>query len=152
MNLIEINDAIQKIVTMTTRADKLHIAGSVIFYIFLVMFLAEAIMILISVYRGEMCKSVNIIFWIAVLFMGISVTLWSISDKIRESAHSNEKQLLEDIVNSKNCSDVFADSDKLSFTYTSDGATTPVEYDIPINDKLQAYINVLIIKKYLTEQ
>lgn len=152
MNLIEINDAIQKIVTMTTRADRFHIAGSVIFYIFLATFLAEAIMILINIYRGEMRKSVNIIFWIAVLFMGISVTLWSISDKIRESAHSNEKQLLEDIVNSENCSDVFVDSDQLSFTYTSDGATTPVEYDIPINDKLQAHINVLIIKKYRTEQ
>lgn len=148
MNLIEINDAIQKIVTMITRADKLHIAGSVIFYIVLATFLAEAIMILISVYRGEMCKSVNIIFWIAVLFMGMSVTLWSISGKIRESADSCKKQLLEDIVNSENCSDILVDNDKVSFTYTSDGVTTPVEYNIPISDKLQAYINVLIIRNY----
>ena len=152
MNLIEINDAIQKIVTMITRADKLKIAGIVILYIFLAMVLADAIMIRISVERGEMCKSVNIIFWVAALFIVMNITLCSISDKIRESAHSNEKQLLEDIINSENCSDVFVDSDKLSFTYTSDGATTPVEYDIPINDKLQAYINVLIIKKYRTEQ
>lgn len=152
MNLIEINDAIQKIVTMTTRADKLNIAGIVIIYIFFATVLAEIIMIRIGVERGEMYKSVHIIFWVAILFMGISVTLWSIAGKIKESAHSNEKQLLEDIVNSENCSDVFVDNDKLSFTYTSDGVTTPVEYDIPISDELQAHINVLIIKKYRTEQ
>lgn len=151
MNLIEINDAIQKIVTMTTRADRLNIAANVVFYIFLATALAGAIMIRISAHRGEMCKSVNIILWVAVLFMGMSVTLWSISGKIRESADSSKKQLLEDIVNSENCSDVFVDNDKVSFTYTSDGVTTPVEYDIPISDKLQAYINVLIIRNYQKE-
>ena len=78
-------------------------------------------------------------------------TLCSISGKVRESADSCKKQLLEDIVNSENCSDVFVDSDQLSFTYTSDGVTTPVEYDIPISDKLQAYINVLIIRNYQKE-
>lgn len=152
MNLIEINDAIQKIVTMTTRADRLNIAGSVIFYIFLATILAGTIMIRISVHRGEMCKSVNIILWVAVLFMGMSVTLWSISKNVEKSADSSKKQLLEDIVNSENCSDVFVDSDKISFTYTFDGVTTPVEYDIAINDKIQAYANILIIRKYQTEQ
>lgn len=152
MNLLEINDAIQKIVTMSTRADRLNIAGIVFLYIFFATVIAEAIMIRISVERGEMHKSVNIIFWVAVLFMGMSVTLWSISGKIRESADSSKKQLLEDIVNSENCSDVFVDSDKISFTYTFDGVTTPVEYDIAINDKIQAYANVLIIRKYQTEQ
>lgn len=136
---------------MTTRADRLNIAGIVILYILFATVIAEAIMIRISVYRGEMCKSVNIIFWVAVLFIGMIATLCSISGKIRESAHSSEKQLLEDIVNSENCSDVFVDNDKLSFTYTSDGVTTPVEYDIPISDKLQAYINVLIIRNYQKE-
>lgn len=81
----------------------------------------------------------------------MSVTLWSISGKIRESADSSKKQLLEDIVNNENYSDVFVNSDKISFTYTSDGVTTPVEYDIPISDKLQAYINVLIIRNYQKE-
>mgnify|MGYP000687719635 CR=1 FL=1 len=151
MNLIEINDAIQKIVTMTTKADRLNIARIVILYILFATVIAEAIMILISVYRGEMCKSVNIIFWVAVLFIGMIATLCSISGKVRESADSSKKQLLEDIVNSENCSDVFVDNDKVSFTYTSDGVTTPVEYDIPISDKLQAYINVLIIRNYQKE-
>lgn len=151
MNLIEINDAIQKIVTMITIADRLNIAGIVILYILFATVIVEAIMIRISVYRGEICKSVNIIFWVAVLFIGMSVTLCSISGKIRESADSCKKQLLEDIVNSENCSDVFVDNDKVSFTYTSDGVTTPVEYDIPISDKLQAYVNVLIIRNYQKE-
>ena len=151
MNLMEINDAIQKIVTMTTRADKLNIAGSVIFYIFLATVLAGTIMIRISIHRGEMCKSVNIILWVAVLFMGMSVTLWSISKNVEGTANSSKKQLLEDIINSENCSDVFVDNHKLSFTYTSDGVTTPVEYDITISDELQAHINVLIIRKYQTE-
>lgn len=151
MNLIEINDAIQKIVTMTTRADRLNIAGIVILYISFATVLAEVIIIRISIERGEMCKLVNIIFWVAALFMGMNITLCSISDKIRESANSSKKQLLEDIVNNENCSDVFVDNDKLSFTYTSDGVTTPVEYDIPISDELQAHINVLIIRNYQKE-
>lgn len=151
MNLIEINDAIQKIATMTTRTNRLNIAGIVIIYIFFATVLAEIIMIRISVERGEMYKSVNIIFWVAILFMGISVTLWSIAKNVEKSADSSKKQLLEDIVNSENCSDVFVDSDKISFTYTSDEVTTPVEYDIPISDELQAHINILIIRKYQTE-
>lgn len=151
MNLIEINDAIQKIVTMTTKADRLNIAGIVILYILFATVIAEAIMIRISVYRGEMCKSVNIIFWVAVLFIGMIATLCSISGKVRESADSSKKQLLEDIVNSENCSDILVNSNKISFTYNSGGVTTPVEYDIAISDELQTYVNVLIIRNYQKE-